>query len=248
MGVRMREPGARKPFRPWLLMAGDAPSWPDPNLADADDGLVAVGGDLAPRRLLSAYATGIFPWYDERAPILWWCPEPRAVIDPDQLHVSRSLRRRLGSGRFTTSVDRDFDGVINGCAQREEGTWITPEMRAAYVQLHRLGHAHSFEVWQGDNLAGGLYGVHMGGLFAAESMFHRATDASKVALVTAVTQLAQVGIRLFDVQFLTPHLESLGATVMPRRQYLQAVTRALGQTPSFGELLKPAKPQTQVAL
>jgi leucyl/phenylalanyl-tRNA--protein transferase len=134
-------------------------------------------------------------------------------------------------------VDRHFEGVIDGCALRTEGTWITPEMRAAYVQLHRLGHAHSFEVWQGDTLAGGLYGVHIGGLFAAESMFHRVTDASKVALVTAVTQLAQVGIRLFDVQFMTPHLESLGAAAMPRRQYLEAVARVLHQTVNFRDLL-----------
>ena len=223
----MRDPGLPKRFRPWLLVAGAEPCWPDPNLADADAGLVAVGGGLEPEFLLSAYAAGIFPWFDDRSPILWWSPEPRAVLQLQNLHVSRSLRRCLQRESFLVSADRDFAGVIDGCADREEGTWITQEMRSAYLALHALGHAHSFEVYRGSELVGGLYGVQVGTLFAAESMFHRATDSSKVALVRAVGSLFSAGFTLFDVQFLTPHLASLGATLMPRRSYLQAAAAAV---------------------
>jgi len=225
----MRDPGSPTRFRPWLLLAGAEPRWPDPNLADADEGLVAIGGDLAPERLLSAYAAGIFPWFDERSPILWWSPEPRAVLSARTLHVSRSLRRVLKQAKLTISVDRDFAGVMDGCADRSEGTWITREMRSAYIALHDLGYAHSFEVRCGDELVGGLYGVQLAGLFAAESMFHRATNASKVALVCAVTSLSAAGCSLFDVQFMTPHLASLGATAMLRRDYLRALTAATQQ-------------------
>lgn len=225
----MRDPGSRTRFRPWLLLAGAEPCWPDPNLADADEGLVAVGGDLEPYRLLSAYAAGIFPWFDDRSPILWWSPEPRAVLSIQTLHVSRSLRRCLQQAKFTVSVDENFAGVIDCCADRAEGTWITRDMRRAYLALYESGQAHSFEVRCGNELVGGLYGVQVGGLFAAESMFHRATNASKVALVCAVTSLFGAGFSLFDVQFLTPHLASLGATLMPRRQYLEAVELAVKQ-------------------
>jgi leucyl/phenylalanyl-tRNA---protein transferase len=230
----MREPGPRGRFRPWLLLAGEAPCWPDPNLADADEGLVAVGGDLQPGRLLSAYAAGIFPWFDERAPILWWSPEPRAVLRIESLHISRSMRRCLKSRHFVVSADQDFVGVIEGCADRLEGTWITDEMRSAYVALHQRGYAHSFEVRLDNVLVGGLYGVQIGGLFAAESMFHRATNGSKVALVAAVTSLFAAGFQLFDVQFQTPHLASLGVTLMPRREYLEAVAVAVRQPIGFG--------------
>ena len=229
----MREPGPRGRFRPWLLLAGETPCWPDPNLADADEGLVAVGGDLQPERLLSAYAAGIFPWFDERAPILWWSPEPRAVLRIENLHISRSMRSCLKSRHFVVSADQDFSGVIDGCADRREGTWITDEMRSAYVALHELGHAHSFEVRLDNELVGGLYGVQIGGLFAAESMFHRATNGSKVALVAAVTSLFASGFQLFDVQFQTPHLASLGVTLMPRREYLEAVAVAVRRTIRF---------------
>jgi leucyl/phenylalanyl-tRNA--protein transferase len=227
--TRMRDPGLPTRFRPWLLLAGAEPCWPDPNLADADEGLVAVGGDLEPYRLLSAYAAGIFPWFDDRSPILWWSPEPRAVLSLQTLHISRSLRRSLQQAKFKVRVDQDFTGVIDGCSDRMEGTWITTEMRSAYVALHHSGHAHSFEVLCENRLVGGLYGVQLGGLFAAESMFHRATNASKIALVCAVTSLFAGGCSLFDVQFLTPHLASLGATLMPRRQYLEAVAVATKQ-------------------
>ncbi len=215
-------------FRPWLLPPGCTPIWPDPNLADPDEGLVAVGGDLTAGRILSAYAQGIFPWYESDDTILWWCPEPRAIVDAADLHVSRSLRRRLRKNDFALRSDTNFGGVVHGCADRSEGTWITPDMRAAYMQLYELGHAHSFEVWISEELVGGLYGVQVGGLFAAESMFHRVTDASKIALVSAVTALFDAGFQLFDVQFMTPHLASLGASLLPRRVYLRAVSDALG--------------------
>jgi leucyl/phenylalanyl-tRNA---protein transferase len=198
-----------------------------PELADAD-GLVGVGGDLSPRRLLEAYRRGIFPWYDAQTPILWWSPDPRAIFEMDGLHVSRRLARTVRSGKFAVTVDRDFAGVIRGCADRPEpGVWITPEMVEAYERLHRLGHAHSVEVWHGGELAGGLYGVAVGGLFAGESMFTRVRDASKVALVHVMGRLRERGYQLFDVQFLNDHTESLGAVEIPRREYLARLRRAL---------------------
>ena len=213
-------------FRPWVLPAGCELAWPDPNLADEDEGLVAVGGDLSAGRLLSAYARGIFPWFEDDSVILWWSPEPRAILRYDDLHISRSLQRTIRKGDFSLRSDTDFAGVMDGCAERSEGTWITSEMRAAYLQLHYMGRAHSFEVWSGRELVGGLYGVQVGGLFAAESMFHRVTDASKIALVTAVRALHGSGFQLFDVQFRTPHLASLGVTLMPRKDYLLAAAAA----------------------
>src|SRR5947207_14465700 len=156
-------------------------AFPDPELAD-DDGLLAVGGDLRPARLLDAYRRGIFPFFDEDGPVLWWSPDPRAVFEMGGLHVSRRLARTLRSGRFRVTFDRDFGGVIRGCADRPgQGVWITESMTAAYAGLHRLGHAHSVEVWRDGRLAGGLYGVAVGGLFSGESMFSRVADASKVA-------------------------------------------------------------------
>lgn len=191
-----------------------------------DEGLVAVGGDLSVARLLLAYDSGIFPWYDEGLPPLWWSPNPRAIIEPARLHVSRSMLRVMRHGGFRVTWNRAFGAVMRGCADREEGTWILPEMLEAYAELHRLGHAHSIEVWLGPELAGGLYGVQRGGLFAAESMFHRATNASKLALIAAVRAVASRGIELFDTQLLTPHLASLGASALPRREYLARLARA----------------------
>lgn len=210
-------------FRPWLLPEGCPRVWPDPNAAEPGEGLVAVGADLSADRLVSAYAHGIFPWYNEDTPILWWSPEPRAIVERHTIHVSRSLRRRLRRGDFVLRSDTDFEGVIDGCADRNEGTWILPEMRSAYLHLHALGLAHTVEVWQSGQLAGGLYGVQVGGLFAAESMFHRVTDASKVALVSSVAAAFGAGFRVFDVQFMTPHLASLGALAIPRSEYLSRV-------------------------
>lgn len=212
-----------------FLGPGSPLSFPDPNDSD-DEGLLAVGGDLSPTRLLFAYEKGIFPWYSAGVPPLWWSPNPRALMTRERLHVSRSLRRVLRSGRFRVTLDRAFPEVIAACAaNREGGTWILPEMLQAYVQLHRLGHAHSFEVWQDDELAGGLYGVRRGALFAAESMFHVATNASKVALAVSIDALFRAGIRVFDVQFVTEHLASLGAYQVSRPDYLTQIAEAAHQ-------------------
>lgn len=205
---------------PVLLTRRAPPEFPDPRDAD-DEGLVAVGGDLSPARLLAAYRAGIFPWFDASTPPLWWSPDPRAVITPQSLHVAHRLRRTLQSGRFKTTFDRAFDVVMRACGEnRSDGTWITEAMLEGYSGLHRQGHAHSVEVWCGDDLAGGIYGVHIGGVFAGESMFHRVTDASKVALVTLARRLFAAGVELLEVQFVTPHLESMGAVEITRRRYL----------------------------
>jgi leucyl/phenylalanyl-tRNA--protein transferase len=210
-----------------FLGPGSPLSFPDPNEAD-DEGLLAVGGDLAPARLLFAYESGVFPWYSAGVPPLWWCPNPRALLDRKRLHVSRSLRRVLRQGRFDVTFDKAFGDVIAACAaNREGGTWILPEMMLAYSQLHQLGHAHSFEVWHGGQLAGGLYGVRRGALFAAESMFHVVSNASKVALALAIDALFHAGVRVFDVQFMTDHLASLGAYEVTRADYLGRVASAM---------------------
>lgn len=204
------------------------PDWAEPL------GLVAVGGDLRPARLLDAYRHGIFPWYSDGEPVLWWSPDPRAIFELDGLHVSRRLRRTIRSGRFTPTVNRDFTGVMRGCADRPgEGTWITADMIAAYEELHRRGHAHSVEVWHEGRLAGGVYGVAVGGLFAGESMFTRVRDASKVALAYLVERLRQRGFWLFDIQLLTPHTASLGAVEIPRGEYLARLRQALACDVSF---------------
>jgi leucyl/phenylalanyl-tRNA--protein transferase len=209
-----------------FLGPGSPLSFPDPNESD-DEGLLAVGGDLSPGRLLYAYEKGIFPWYSAGVPPLWWSPNPRALMTRERLHISRSLRRTLRSGRFEVTFDRAFADVIGACASnREGGTWILPEMRQAYLQLHQLGHAHSFEVWRDGQLAGGLYGVRRGALFAAESMFHVVTDASKVALAVTIDTLFRAGTRVFDVQFVTEHLASLGAYEVSRSEYLEEVVLA----------------------
>lgn len=212
----------RRGQRPVLILPGGPIVFPDPNESD-DEGLVAIGGDLSPARLLHAYERGIFPWYDEGVPPLWWSPNPRTILTADDLHVSRSLHRLLRKGTFRVTWNQSFEEVMRACGDRDSGTWILPEMIDAYVTLHRLGHAHSIEVWAGDELAGGLYGVQRGALFAAESMFHRRTDASKVALVHAVRSTFAAGIRLFDVQLTTSHLASMGAREIPRSEYLRRV-------------------------
>jgi leucyl/phenylalanyl-tRNA--protein transferase len=204
-----------------LLDANDPATFPDPTQFDAQ-GLLAVGGDLSVARLLAAYRAGIFPWYNEGMPILWWSPDPRAVITEQSLHVSRSLRRELRREDLSITWDKAFAQVLDGCASnRPGGTWLLPEMKRAYTTLHELGHAHSIEVWQQGRLVAGLYGVLCGAVFAAESMFHTLTNASKVALVHAVTGLTRSGVELVEVQFLTPHLESLGAVEISRATYLR---------------------------
>jgi leucyl/phenylalanyl-tRNA--protein transferase len=204
----------------------------NPERAD-EHGLVAVGGDLRPERLLEAYRRGIFPWFSDGDPVCWWSPDPRAIFELDGLHVSRRLARTIRSGRFAITVNQDFAGVIRGCADRVEGTWITAEMIRGYERLHRRGHAHSVEVWSGGDLAGGLYGVAVGGLFAGESMFTRLPNASKVALAYLVDRLRQRGFQLFDIQFLTEHTTRLGAVEIPRKEYLARLRRALECSPQF---------------
>jgi len=208
--------------------------FPDPEAAEPE-GLVAEGGDLEPATIVAAYRRGIFPWpYDEHM-LLWWSPDPRAILPLDGLHVSRSLGRTLRQGRFRVTLNVAFAEVIDGCAAREE-TWITPAIRAAYVRLHGLGWAHSVEVWHArGGLAGGLYGLAVGGLFSAESMFHRARDASKVAVVALVEHARRVGTRLLDVQVPSPHLATLGARSIRRREYLALLARALRHAVVFGQ-------------
>ena len=208
--------------------------FPDPRRADAA-GLVASGGDLEPSTLVAAYRRGIFPWPAEGIDLLWWSPDPRAVLPLDGLHVSRRLGQTLRQHRFRVTIDGDFAAVIAGCADRgTEETWITPALRAAYERLHALGWAHSVEVWSLDGaLAGGLYGVAVGGLFAAESMFHRATDASKIALVALVQQCRAAGIELLDVQMPTAHLASLGAVTVSRASYLRRLAAAVERPVNF---------------
>lgn len=200
--------------------------FPDPNGAPAD-GLVAVGGDLAPERLMDAYAHGIFPWFnDDREPVLWWSPDPRAVVEPNSLHVSRRLARRLRRREFAVTLDGAFKDVVAGCAaprRKRSGTWITPRMQAAYGRLHDLGVAHSVEVWRDGELGGGLYGVSIGRMFFAESMFSAATDASKVALATLAQVLHRWRFTLIDCQIMNDHLRSLGVAGMPRRRFLRLV-------------------------
>jgi leucyl/phenylalanyl-tRNA---protein transferase len=196
----------------------------DPN------GLLAAGADLSPARLLDAYSRGIFPWFGEDDPLLWWSPDPRMVLYVDELHVSRSLRKTTRSGRFTITLDKAFSAVMRGCADPrdgQEGTWITTEMRAAYARLAALGYAHSAEAWANGELVGGLYGVAIGRMFYGESMFARQSDASKVAFVTLVGQLRRWGFRLIDCQMSTAYLTSFGAREIPRREFLDEVSRAV---------------------
>ena len=205
-------------------------AFPPPHEAEPG-GLLAVGGDLGSARLLLAYSMGIFPWYSEGQPILWWSPDPRCVLDLDDFHVSRRLRRVLNQGRFEVSFDKDFRAVIRACAAVErrgqEGTWITPEMERSYVELHDAGLAHSAECWRDGELVGGIYGIALGRGFFGESMFHRATDASKVALARLVERLAGWGFHFIDAQVTTSHMLSLGARELPRESFLARLDEAL---------------------
>lgn len=194
------------------------------------NGLLAAGGDLRPERLLAAYRHGCFPWYQEGQPLLWWSPDPRTVLFPDELHVSRSLRKRMRNGDYRVTFDKAFAEVILGCAgprSYADGTWITTPMQDAYVRLHEMGVAHSVEVWQQGQLVGGLYGIAMGELFFGESMFSRATDASKVGFVTLVERLREWGFALIDCQMPTRHLESFGARSIPRAAFAEALAMHL---------------------
>jgi leucyl/phenylalanyl-tRNA--protein transferase len=232
-----------------IFRLGREPVFPDPRNAEPD-GLLAVGGDLSPRRLLTAYAEGIFPWYSDGSPILWWSPEPRLVLESSWLHVPRSLERTLRRGRYAVRADRAFGEVIRRCAAAERpqqrGTWITGEMIEAYEELHRLGYAHSVEAWDEAGLAGGLYGVSLGGAFFGESMFAERPDASKAAFVAAVRWLDRRGVRLVDCQVATEHLVRFGAREIPRADFLARLRGALDQPTLRGrwDLGAPAAPAT----
>lgn len=214
----------------FLLDPGDprAP-FPAASLAETDpNGLLAVGGDLHPERLLNAYRNGIFPWFSPGDPILWWSPNPRTLLFPARLRVSRSLRKTLRRRRLGVTLDRAFDAVIRACsgARRDgAGTWLVPEMIAAYTGLHRRGLAHSVEVWQDDTLVGGLYGVGLGRIFYGESMFSRADDASKVALVHLCRRLDAWGFAVIDCQVISPHLVRMGAQQVPREDFTALLRR-----------------------
>ena len=221
---------------PFLL--GPEPVFPHPDLAH-ESGLLAVGGDLSAERLLAAYSNGIFPWPigDDDDPMYWFAPDPRFVLHPSELHVSRSLARRRRSGRFEVRYDTDFAAVVAGCRtarrQGQPGTWITPALEAAFVDLHRRGLAHSAEAWCEGGLVGGLYGLALGGAFFGESMFFLEPDASKVAFVTLVEDLDAAGFRIVDCQQETAHLASLGARSIPRSTFLREIEAALVEPVAF---------------
>lgn len=218
-----------EPKLPVVLDEESEQPFPDPEGYDSE-GLLAVGGDLSEARLIEAYRSGIFPWYGEGYMPMWWSPDPRACIDPGRLHVSRSLAKTLRRCDFELTWNTCFERVMRACGEgRESGTWIIPEMLVAYTELHRSGFAHSLEVWMEGELVGGTYGVQIGGFFGAESMFHRRTDMSKVALVAMVRSLFRKGIVLMDVQFITDHLRTLGVQERTRREYLEdlAIARDL---------------------
>jgi leucyl/phenylalanyl-tRNA--protein transferase len=208
----------------------DEPIFPPPDYADPS-GLLAVGGDLTKERLLEAYRLGIFPWYSDDQPILWWSPDPRLVLDLTDFGISRSLRKTLKKGVFQVTFDHAFEQVIQACAvvprAAQNGTWITEEMQEAYINLHGLGYAHSVESWFGGKLAGGLYGVSLGKAFFGESMFHLKTDASKVALATLVDKLKSWDFHFIDSQMTTEHMVRLGAKELPRRIFLKRLQSAL---------------------
>jgi leucyl/phenylalanyl-tRNA---protein transferase len=208
----------------WLDPRDPQQPFPPAHLAMRDpNGLLAIGGDLSPPRLLRAYAQGIFPWYNPDEPILWWSPDPRAVLEPGQMHVSRSLSRALRRADYAVSFDRDFAQVLKACGgqrAKSRGTWLGEEMQEAYLRLFRLGHAHSVEVWRRQRLIGGLYGVCVGRMFYGESMFTRETDASKIALYWLGQQLQAWSFELIDCQIASPHLLSLGARSLDRAAFL----------------------------
>lgn len=214
---------------PWLSSTGE--SFPDISLAMADpNGLLAAGGDLSPKRLMEAYSRGIFPWFEEGQPVLWWSPDPRMVLFPEDLRVSKSLQKILNKPLYTVTLDEAFAEVITCCAQPRRGspdTWITDEMQTAYLQLFDEGHAHSVEVWRDGDLVGGLYGVALGQLFFGESMFSFESNTSKIALVNLVKQLQEWNYKLIDCQISSEHLESLGAIEISREKFRQQLHELL---------------------
>lgn len=214
--------------------------WFPPTDAAEDYGLLAVGGDLSPERLLLAYSLGIFPWYNPGEPILWWSPDPRCVLFPSELHISRSMRKFLRKQPFRVTVNENFAGVIYWCRRLRKnldgsGTWITPEIEKAFLRLHELGFAHSVECWDGDELVGGIYGICLGYLFCGESMFSRRPNASKLVLIHLVQKLEMLGFELLDCQQTTDHLLSLGATEISRYEFQQHLR--IAEVPPYGPIV-----------
>ncbi|CAA0088796.1 Leucyl/phenylalanyl-tRNA--protein transferase [Zhongshania aliphaticivorans] len=229
------------PAIPWLDI--NKLDFPSIECASEDpNGLLAVGGDLSTARILRAYRQGIFPWYDESQPILWWSPQPRAVLYPEKIYINRSLRKALRHADFTVSFDSAFDKVLNGCAEinpKRPGTWITDDMRGAYLALHQLGWAHSVEVWRGSELIGGLYGIGIGQMFFGESMFSREPNASKFALIHLCGQLQEWGYPIIDCQVGNDYLQSMGAEEIDRslfKQHLNEYTNRIGQAVGMWEM------------
>lgn len=209
--------------------------FPSPEFAD-DNGLLAIGGDLSTERIIAAYEHGIFPWFSDDGPILWWSPDPRFVLYPDKIHVSKSMRQILRRNAFSITYDEAFADVIQGCRRTrkgQDGTWITDSMAEAYIRLHDLGLAHSVEAWQEGSLAGGLYGVSLGRMFFGESMFSNAPNASKAALITLCSMLQHFNFDLIDCQFRTEHLTSLGGESISREEFLDILTRSIENNESI---------------
>jgi leucyl/phenylalanyl-tRNA--protein transferase len=213
-----------------VFLLSEKLAFPPPHFA-VKEGLLAIGGDLSRERLLLAYRSGIFPWYTEDEPPLWWSPDPRLVLYPDEVHVSKTLKKVLSKNTFRITMDREFDQVIKVCAEsrkdKDEGTWLVDDMIEAYCDLHKAGYAHSVEAWQDEQLAGGLYGVSLGRSFFGESMFTRISNASNVALVTLAEQLKKLSFDLIDCQVTTAHLKRLGAREIPRSTFLRELRRSM---------------------
>jgi leucyl/phenylalanyl-tRNA--protein transferase len=220
----------------WLSERDSPEAFPSVDRALREpDGLLAAGGDLSPPRLLAAYRRGIFPWYSRGQPILWWCPDPRAILLPPHFKMSRSLAKSIRNRGYVTRIDTAFREVIRACGSpelRPGGTWLSPEMRAAYLRLHKLGYAHSVETWHEDRLVGGLYGVALGRVFFGESMFSIERDASKVAMKRLCEELVSRGYRMIDCQMATPHLLSLGAQLIPRPLFVGMLSAHVSDQPT----------------
>lgn len=213
-----------------MVWLNEALIFPPADTATAE-GILALGGDLNIERLLLAYRNGIFPWYNEGEPIVWWCPDPRFVLFPDKLRITKSMQSVLNNGKFRFTINRAFTTVLQNCQtisrKEQEGTWITPAVQQAYTQLHELGHAHSAEAWMNGELVGGLYGIRMGNVFFGESMFSKVSNASKFAFINYVQQLKKENVTLIDCQVHTNHLESLGAKMIPRERFIKLLEENL---------------------
>jgi leucyl/phenylalanyl-tRNA--protein transferase len=227
----------------WLSPTDPPDQFPPPDRAlDDPAGLLAAGGDLSTARLLAAYRRGIFPWYSAGQPVLWWSPDPRAVLMPGEFRLTRSLAKTLRNRGFSARIDHDFQGVLDGCAApraQSPGTWLLPEMRSAYLELHLLGHAHSFETWLDERLVGGLYGIRLGNVFFGESMFSRERDASKAALARLVEHCQSQGIVVIDCQLPSRHLQSMGSRLISRAQFQALLREHIAMATVFVQYPRP---------